>query len=244
MALLPEIHVNFDQLTFERVYQVFLPLIPGFTLVGGLVFAHPHNAYAVTVALGMGKYSRVAVLLASVYVAGLILYGLSVVIAGNCSMLLSELVGKMWAVRRPNEAPSKSTIWRRVAAEFLGSLAPLQSQNLPGIIGNDVEWQDFYNVLQDYILRRTPVLHNEILLLFTYLQATSWALMYLYWRTAMRGHWSVFVVSITTIIFGATLPFGANFFYWKYDRLTPWDFTARLINEIKMREKLGAPPSQ
>ena len=24
MALLPEIHVNFDQLTFERAYQIFL----------------------------------------------------------------------------------------------------------------------------------------------------------------------------------------------------------------------------
>jgi hypothetical protein len=245
MALLPEIHVNFDQLTFERVYQIFLPLIPGFTLVGGLMFAHPHSTYAVAVALGMGRYSRVAVLLCSVYVVGLILYGFSVGVTGNCSVLLAMSIGKIWPPIRQNEGLSKSTIWRRVAAEFLGSLTPLPAGlSLPAIGGNDVEWQDFYNVLQDYVLRGIPVLHNELLLLFTYLQATSWALIYLYWRTAMRGHWSILVVSITTIIFSATLPFAVNFFYWQYDRLTPWDFTARLINEIKMREKSSVPSSQ
>jgi hypothetical protein len=244
MALLPEIHVNFDQLTFERIYQVFLPLIPGCTLVGGLMFAHADSVHAITVALGMGRYSRVAVFLGSVYVAGLILYGFSMGIIGNCSTFLAFLVGKMWPPRRQNEVSSKSVIWRRVAAEFLGTLTPLPGPHLPAIDGNDVEWQDFYNVLQDYVLRGIPVLHNELLLLFTYLQATSWALMYLYWRTAMRGHWSVLIVSVTTILFSATLPFAVNFFYWTYDRLTPWDFTARLIHEIKMREKSSDPPSQ
>jgi hypothetical protein len=39
-------------------------------------------------------------------------------------------------------------------------------------------------------------------------------------------------------------PFLVQYFYWKYDRLTPWDFIARLINEIKMREKSTPPPQQ
>ena len=47
MALLPEVHVNFDQPSFEQAYQrllqIFLPAIPGLTLVGGLLFAYRYT---------------------------------------------------------------------------------------------------------------------------------------------------------------------------------------------------------
>ena len=116
-------------------------------------------------------------------------------------MLLGSVIYKKWPPRRPNEIPSRSTIWRRVASEFLGTLTPLPTApNAPGIIGNDIEWQDFYNVLQDYVLRGSPVLPKDFLLVFTYLQATGWALLYLYWRTALNGHWSVLVVSLVVIL--------------------------------------------
>ncbi len=238
MALLPEIHVNFDQFTFERFYQIFLPLIPGGTLVGGLIFAHPGPVNTVAVTLGLGRYSRVAVFLCAVYIVGLVLYGFSVVIAGNWSLLLAYAVGARWSQGRPNEQASKNFVWRQVAAEFLGeALTPPNPPQVHPLFGHDVEWQDLYNVLQDYVLRALPLLPNEIALLFTYLQATGWALLYLYFTTAMRGHWSVIVVSITVILFGAGNIFLANFFYWRYDRLSQWAFTARLINEIRMREK-------
>src|SRR5438093_355922 len=207
MALLPDVHVNLDRLTFEnayqRAYQIVLPLIPGWTLVGGFTFAYPHIAYGAAATLGLGRYSRVAVFLCSVYVAGLVLYGFSLAVTIICSIALTGFVLKNAPVRRTNEVQSKATIFRRVAAEFLGTLAP-------AIAGNDVEWLDFYNVLQDYVLRGTPILNNEAQLFLAHLQATAWALMYLYWKTAIRGHWSVLVVSITLILFGATLPFGAH----------------------------------
>ena len=60
----------------------------------------------------------------------------------------------------------------------------------------------------------------------------------------MRGHRSVLVVAIIIIFSAVTLPFGANFFYWKYDRLTPWDFTARLINEIRVGQTQVPPSGQ
>jgi hypothetical protein len=113
----------------------------------------------------------------------------------------------------------------------------------PPAYGFDVEWRDLYNILQDYILREVVVLPNEFFLLFTYLQATGWALFYLYWRTALKGHWSIMAVSAVLILSTAPVSFMANYYYWKYDRLTPWDFTARLINEIKIREKSSAPTS-
>jgi hypothetical protein len=202
------------------------------------VFAHPDKTQTLILALGLGRYSRVAVFLCCIYIAGLILYGFSATLTGFFSILLTQLFFRIWPPKRLNEQPAKSTIWRRVAAEFLGTLTPqLTGPSLPAIASYDVEWGDFYNVLQDYLFKGAPVLANEALLFFTYLQAAGWALMYLYWRTAIHGHWSVLLVSVTIILSAASFPFVANFSYWKYDRLTAWDFTARLINEIKMREK-------
>lgn len=247
MAFLPEIHVNLEQLTFERIYQLFLPLIPGSTLVGGLMFAKPASVFAVSSALGLGRYSRFAVLLCVVYIVGFVLYGFSIWMVGNCTVLLNYVVYKKWPPKRPNETSSKSFVWRRVAAELLGaSLIPPTAQlPLPPLSGNDVEWQDLYNILQDYALRNFAVVPKEVWTIFMYFQATGWALLYLYLRTPLRGHWSVLVVSIALIFLGITFPFGNYFFYWKYDRLTAWDFTARLINEIKMRERsTTAPPQQ
>jgi hypothetical protein len=246
MALLPEVHVNFGQVTFERIYQIFMPLIPGSTLVGGLVLAYPASAAAASNALGLGRYSRFVILVCTVYIVGFVLYGLSVFVTANCSVILIDTVFKKWPPRRPNEVSSKSTVWRRVASEFLGAslTPPLPLPPAPALAGHDIEWQDLYNVLQDYVLRGVPVLHNELLLFVTYLQATAWALLYLYLRTPMRGHRLVLVVSIIIIFSAVTVPFVANLFYWKYDRLTPWDFTARLISEIRVRQAQVPPPQQ
>src|ERR1700737_4760844 len=109
MALLPEIRVNFDQLTFERVYQIFLPLIPGCTLVGGLMMAHPQSAYSVAVALGLGRYSRIGALLCCVYIVGLILYGFSVVITAYCSMLVAWFLGKKILFPKLKNKPLRKT---------------------------------------------------------------------------------------------------------------------------------------
>jgi hypothetical protein len=246
MALLPEVHFNLGQVTFERIYQIFMPLIPGSTLVGGLMLAYPASAAVASNALGLGRYSRFVVLVCTIYIVGFVLYGLSVIVTANCSVVLTDTVFKKWPPKRPNDVPSRSTVWRRVASEFLGpSLTPpLPAPSAPALIGNDVEWQDLYNVLQDYVLRGVPILHNELLYFVTYLQATAWALLYLYLRTPMRGHRSVLVLSIIIIVSTVILPFGANFFYWKYDRLTPWDFTARLISEIRVRQMQIPPPGQ
>jgi hypothetical protein len=240
MSMLPEIRVDFGPVTFERIYQIFLPLIPGGTLVGGLVLAHPQRVHDIELTLGLGRYSRIAILVCSIYLVGFILYGFSLMISGNCAVLFANVVPKLWPPVRPNEAPSKSWVWRCVAAEFLGqSLSPPPlAAPTPPLAGNDIHWQDLYNILQDYVLRGVAVLPNEFFFLFTSLQATGWALFYLYWRTFVRGHWSVLVVSVIFILSTAPMTFLVNFFYWKYDRLSPWDFTARLINEIRSREKL------
>src|SRR5882757_6740247 len=155
MSMLPEIHVNFGPVTFERIYQIFLPLIPGGTLVGGLILAYPQRVHDAEVTIGLGRYSRVAVLACSIYLVGFILYGFSLMISANCTVFLSNIVYKFWPPNRPNEAASKSWVWRRVASEFLGpsfSLSPYTAPvPLPGYLF-DVEWRAVYKILHDYIL--------------------------------------------------------------------------------------------
>ena len=242
MALIPDVHLNFGQVTFERIYQIFLPLVPGGTLVGGLMLANPGKAHTVATTLGLGPYSRFALLACAVYIVGLVLYGFSVAVTAWFSILLSSLVGRWWPSIRKNETSSRSTMWRRVAAQLLGTLTPpAPLPPAPALSGNDVEWQDYYNVLQDYVLRGKAVIVNELLLLFTYLEAVGWALLYLYFRTPLRTHWSPLVVSVTVILFGSTYPFVTNLYYFKYDRLTPWNFTARLINEIRTSQQPTPP---
>ncbi len=253
MALLPEVHVNLGQVTFERIYQIFLPLIPGGTLVGGLLLTHPEFASHTTSILGLGRYSRMGFAIFTVYIVGLALYGVSVSVAGTFTWIAALTIGKRIGMLRDNLALSQRPVWRKLAAGFLGNglvpslptspatLAQAGQANVSQILANiqqqyDYEWQDCYNLLQDYVLRGSPVLPNEILFLWTYLQALGWALLYLYLRTPLRGHWSVALVSASLIFFGATFAYGANFLYWKYDRLTYWDFSARLINEIRTLE--------
>ena len=253
MALLPEVHVNFGQVTFERIYQIFLPLIPGGTLVGGLLLAHPEFASHTTSVLGLGRYSRIGLAVFTVYVSGLLLYGVSISVMGTFALVAAFTIGKKFRAVRDNLALSQRPVWRRLATGFLGNdlvpslptlppaLAQAGQANVPQILTAlqqqyDFEWQDWYNALQDYVLRGSPVISNEILFLWTYLQATGWALLYLHLKTPLRGHWSVSLVSASLIFFGATFAYGAHFLYWKYDRLTYWDFLARLINEIRTLE--------
>jgi hypothetical protein len=141
MALLPELHVNFGQVTFGRIYQIFMRLIPGSTLIGGLMLAYPASAATASNALGLGRYSRFAAVVCAVYIVGFVLYGLSVFVSANCSVALSNIVFKRWPPKRPNEVSSKSTVWRRVASEFLGpSLAPpVPLPPAPPLVGYDIE---------------------------------------------------------------------------------------------------------
>jgi hypothetical protein len=244
MALLPDVHVNLGQVTFERIYQIFLPLIPGGSLIGGLLLAHPDFMFRVTTAFGLGRFSRIGVLVFAVYVTGLVLYGVSQWVVGICSWIGLLTVSKRWPPMRDNLALSKRPAWRRLAAGFLGDaltpslppLPPAPAAQASLLEQYDYEWQDVYNALQDYVLRGIAVLSSEFTLLWTYLQSTGWAMLYLYLKTNLREHWSVLLVSVILVFSGATLPYATIYLYWKYDRLSYWDFMGRLLHEIRTLE--------
>jgi hypothetical protein len=232
MALLPEIHVNVGELTYERIYQFFLPLASGATFVAGVVLNNPTYFSEKADAFRLSAYFSVALLVCAAYVVGLVLYGISLVISGNCTIALNQVLYKKWPPRRENSQAASSLVFRRVASEFLGpSLTPPMA--MPALTGSDVEWQDLYNILQDYVLRKGITRVNEALLFYLHLEAVGLALTYLYFRTYMWHHWWVLAICFLTVLQGAFAPGIVNYVYWKFDRLSGWDFVARLIGEIR-----------
>ena len=256
MPLLPDVHVTLDRPTIQHIYQLFLPIVPGGTLVLGFVLVHPHSLGHFAAEQGMGYYSLIAAVVFLSYVAGLMLYALSFYFGAILSTSLNELCRRSPKCRpsRNNSSISQNHVWRTVAAAFLGKqLAPSQ----PGLPGSslfttsaqfppptppsvqqyDIDWNDWYNVLQDYVLRGIPVLPPDAFFLFTIIQATGWALIVVSVHSRLgRYHPVALLVVALLVVLTASVQFGANYSYFKYDRLTAFDFTARLVAEIRARD--------
>ncbi len=254
MAMLPEVHVNLDRPAIQHIYQLFLPFVPGGTLVTGLILAHPRFSPLAS-ATSFGRYSRITVAAFAAYIAGLMLYALSVYFGAILSAVASNLWFKIpkWRPFRNNIVISQNRVWRTVAARFLDNPLTPAPPALPGtgllttsvqfpqpappsVLQHDADWNDWYNVLQDYVLRGNYVLPADTLFVWTIIQATGWAFIFLSLHGEFGRHWSVLAVLAPIVLFSALIQFAATYTYYKFDRLTPADFTARLLVEIRARE--------
>lgn len=256
MALLPDLHVNLDRPTIQHIYQLFLPIVPGGTLVVGLLLARPNYLRQLGAASGVGYYLLLATTVFVAYAAGLMLYTLSVhfgMIASMCAINISGRNPKFRPLRN-NMSISQNHVWRTVAAEFLGKeLAPtipaLLNSSLftngtqfpqpapPNVMQYDLDWNDWYNILQDYVLRCAPSLAPDVYFLYTIVQATGWAVIIASLQArVVRGHRVDFTLVALLVIATALVQFGANYTYHKFDRLKATDLTARLLTEIRARQ--------
>ncbi len=258
MALLPDLHVNLDRPTIQHIYQLFLPIVPGGTLVIGILAAHPNYLKQLATATGVGYYSLVATTVFIAYSAGVMLYAFGV----HFGLLLSTFVGVVFDRNqklrpfRENLSISQNHVWRTVADAFLGKQLAPAPPTLPGSDGlftnathfpsvpvppivqqYDTDWNDWYNVLQDYVLRSMPALAPEVYFLFTIAQATGWAVIITSLHAhIVRNHLLSFVVIAFVVSATALVQFGSNFFYRRYDRLAATDLVARLLTEVRARE--------
>lgn len=201
----------------------------------GLLLIHPCFA-AVAETLSMHPYIFVAVVVFASYVAGLILFSASHLFSLLLWLVLVWLSSKLkWTPSRSNTKISGNPVWRRVAAAFLGDeLKPV----VPASASADWEdqmWNDWYNILQDYVLRSVPVLRSETHFIVTIVQATSWAIIILSIISRIETIWTILFFLLFLLPYAAT-PFATQYGYRKYDRLSPPDLVARLLAEIRGRE--------
>ncbi len=244
----PQINLNVGPLTLQHLYLLFVPLIPGGLLVGGFLMAHPRLTAVEAGALGLGHYSWIAALVFVSYVVGFTLYFLSLAFCGVLSAVLLTIAFRKGGLVRNNLGLSQRPVWRRVAARFLGQgLAPqappppnLLAPNLAAVQPlHDAEWQELYNVLQDYVLRAGVILSNDAVTVWTAFQATGWAMVLMAFVAPAWRHPALLSAAVIAVIYGAASPFSTMFMYATFDRLTYWEFVARLLADVHAREAQG-----
>ena len=251
--MIPQIHLNFGPTSLDRVYQFSLPLIPGGLFMGGVLLAHPEIGASLRHSLGLSESANLFVLAFLAYVSGFVLFAASGIVAGTVSGIVQSLVFRRWTPLRWSRSLSQCTAWRSVAASFLGDkLAPALPQTQPTTsafeqimasinkLGEkqnyDAMWEEWYRILQDYLLRDAPIISNDAVFTWVALQATGWAGVGLCFFDPAARHWIVYLLTSTFILFGSLFPFLATLGYLSNERLTYWDFTAKLLAEIRTRE--------
>ena len=101
---------------------------------------------------------------------------------------------------------------------------------------HNAQWQEWYNVLQDYLLPGTPVLDADAAFVLLGVQATGWAVICLSVLSGHTLHWAIVALAWFFVFVGSTFYFFSALAYATSDRLTYWDFTARLLAEIRKME--------
>ena len=262
--MFPQIHLNFGPTSVDKLYQIALPLIPGSLVVAGTLVLRPSLRSQLAPIYDPHSYVWLGILILCAYVVGYILYALSGTMAGLVSGGLYVLVFHFWKnPERPNFMLSQQATWRKVAAEFLGkSLAPAEPPPIaitPENIGtagsmftesfnarkeHNAQWQLWYNVLQDYLLSGTPILSPDAAFVLLGMQAAGWAVIYLSVLSSHALSWTIVALAWVFVFVGSSFYFFSALSYVTSDRLTYWDFTARLLAEIrKAKSDTGDQPN-
>ncbi len=188
--MIPQVHFNFGPTSFERFYQLGLPLIPGGVFSGGLIITRLDLTGPLRSAFAFHPYVGIAAFLFTAYVIGFVFFGLGVLLTGSISAVAQGFVFRLWAPSRWSYVLSQCTIWRQVAASFLGTeLAPAmpkgeptssafekikaQIADLGNKTRNDQLWEEWYRVLQDYLLRDVPLISNDVMFVWVAMQGTA-----------------------------------------------------------------------
>jgi hypothetical protein len=249
--MIPQVHFNFGPTSLDRFYQFALPVVPGGVFVGGALMAHAAMWQSLRDTLGLGQYGTLLAVLFAAYVAGVVLFAFSAMVTAVVTGV-GAIPFNSWKPIRDSYFLSQCTIWRQVAAKFLGELAPVLPTN-PAPVSvtekimrpmkdltekrqHDELWEEWYRILQDYLLRNVPILPDEMIFVWIALESTGWAAVVLSFVNPHIRHWAVYGVAGILILSGALLPLLTGLSYMGSERLTYWHFTARLLAEIHKAE--------
>lgn len=231
--------VDLKSLSFDRTYELLAPLLPGGFLAFGFVLGHPDVMVRTASVLELGPYSRWVFLIVSAYASGFLFYYISVWPSILLGGVVSRIVRRERSLRpetdkRGNLTSSKRQSWRKVAIKLFGAdLFPASETS--------EEWYDWYNALQDYITGGERSIPSQIRITVNSLSATGWSIVIVRMSTPVFHHWFFWVPAILAILLETVVLSASEIMYWSTDRMTYWSFTARLLRELRKKEKRDLP---
>lgn len=179
----PPFQLNVGQIPFEKLYQYLVPVIPGFMLLLALVLGQPAWFVRASAELGLTGFAMATILLCTSYACGFILHFVSLGIISTLSTSIFPSVlnkaCKMKLLARPKRENlnfSGNPAWREVAGLFLGDLAPPPPATPNDLKAHDLQWKEWYNVLQEYVLNK-PIITDKSWATLGALQASGWGLL-------------------------------------------------------------------
>jgi hypothetical protein len=231
--------VDLKSLSFDRTYELLAPLLPGGVLVFGVVLGRPDLLAQAEAALGLGHYAGWVLLLIGAYISGFVLYhvsGFPLVIPAATAVALMTLA-RSKADPRQNLAASKRLSWRRPAIKLFGAdLFPEASQDGGSGQPTDEQWHDWYNALQDYMWREYEI-PRDARATIDILNGMGWAIIAVRIATPVFHHWLFLAAAILSIALYPLVFVGIHMNYSSTTLPTYWGFTARLLRELREKEK-------
>jgi hypothetical protein len=119
----PDIKLDFSQVTYSGVLEIVAPVVPGSILAIGTLVLNPSLAASLLSSPYLGYRSRLVAAVFISYVAGLLLH----LLVTYSSYFFGYMIGHLFGTRIvPNPpTPWRNLMWRKVARIFLGpDLAP------------------------------------------------------------------------------------------------------------------------
>ena len=232
--------VDLKSFSFDRTYELLAPLLPGAVVASSVVLGHPDLLARTEAALGIGHSGGWALLLVGAYVSGFVLYNVGLLPTAIVAGILSApvMIRRKASDPRANLAASKRLSWRKLAIKFLGAeLFPEPSPNAENAKLVDEQWHDWYNALQDYLFSGEYEFPRLARATATTLGAIGWAMIAVRITTSLFHHWLFRLLAILAVGVSAIFMAVEMSYYWSKEQPTYWGFTARLLRELREKEK-------
>jgi len=120
---MPDIKLDFSQVTYSGALEIVAPIVPGGILAIGTLVLNPSLAASLLSSPYLGYRSRLVAAVFISYVAGMLLH----LLVGYSSYLVGYIFGFLFGSKLIPDPPTpwKNLLWRRMARIFLGpDLAP------------------------------------------------------------------------------------------------------------------------
>lgn len=117
------IKLDLSRLSYPAILQITIPFVPGGVFTCGLLYLDLAGVRALVTTPMLPSGAKIALFVFGAYVVGLLLHGITTTLLSWLGYGLGLLLGRHF-VKSDKSEPWKNRVWRKIAREYLGPLAP------------------------------------------------------------------------------------------------------------------------